>query len=149
NATQFENHNPSAVPISAFPEASNYYPDEQPLLQLRPSLQKPLQAERRRDMEEARRLDHAIVLDPSTAEHVARRLETMVTRYQDDEEFRPLIADAKKRLQSAVPAPTASGTETPPRKAPTKKPEKSAPKFPMWMIAAGAAAVLVVAAGIV
>ena len=145
HARQLQNENNVRAAAREVDEALRRYPDEPRLTQLRGNLSKALQDERRHDLEEARRIgrDADVVSDTRTAQENARRLETIVTRYQDDDEFQDAVAGVRKRLQSSASEATDSGP-APPRP-PTKRP-KGDSKFPMWAVGGGAVAVLALVA---
>ncbi len=111
HARQLQNENDLRSAMSEVDEALRQFPEEPRLTQLRGSLIKALQDERRHDLDEARRIgrDADSVNNPRTANEYARRLETMGTRYRDDDEFQELVAGARSRLQSAS---SAAGTGT-------------------------------------
>ncbi len=141
HARQLQNENNVRGAANEVDEALRRYPDEPRLTQLRGTLGKALQDERRHDLDEARRMgrDADSANDPRTAGEYARRLETIFTRYQDDDEFQDALAGARKRLQSSSEA---TGPGTPPPRPPSlKRPKKG---IPMWAI--GGAGGLVVLA---
>jgi eukaryotic-like serine/threonine-protein kinase len=88
------------------------YPHDVRLLQLRDALDKDLsqtqrRQDRRRDLEELRRLDregeNATV--PSASGNLTKRAQVLANKYQNDEEFLAVAREVQRRLASTAPHP--------------------------------------------
>ncbi|HUA83779.1 MAG TPA: protein kinase [Bryobacteraceae bacterium] len=151
HARQLQNENDLRGALKEVSEALNQFPDDSRLTQLHANLTRDWQDERRQHLSEARRIerDSEGVSDERAAQEYARRLETIVTRYQDDDEFQNLAAGARKRLQTKSSPTQSTGAGTPPPAPPAKKlPASGKPlsRPPAWVIGGGVAAILVVGA---
>jgi serine/threonine protein kinase len=107
-ARQLQNENDLPGALKEVEEALQRFPDEDRLDQLRMTLEKALREARRHDIDEARRIERDVesVNDPKTAQEYARRLDTIVTRYEDDAEVRSIATVARQRLESKSPGTT-------------------------------------------
>ncbi len=89
-------------------EALATYPREQRLLQAQNSLRRSTQELRRKDLEQARRLarqaDAVSALDQERRTQYADQLDRYMTVYGQDEEFRTVVHDARRRLETAATA---------------------------------------------
>ncbi len=100
-ARQLQNENDLNSALNEVDVLLRMYPDEERLIQLRGNLKMALGIARRHDLEEARRIERDVTTtqDLESLEKYSRRLETIVTRYQGDAEFEPLIDGVRKRLE--------------------------------------------------
>jgi eukaryotic-like serine/threonine-protein kinase len=84
------------------------YPNEQRLLQAQASMGRSSQELRRRDLEQAKRLVRAVdsspELDQEQRTQYAGQIDRYMTQYAGDEEFRNVVHDARRRLQTAAGA---------------------------------------------
>lgn len=80
------------------------YPNEQRLLQLQTSLRRGLDEVRQRDLEEVRRISRETesTLDPPSLRTYGERLEDILGRHADDQEFEASAASARQRLETTL-----------------------------------------------
>ncbi len=101
-ALQLQNAGDLRKALEVVEEGLKRHPNEGRFLQIRANLGKALSDERRRDLDEARRIEReaASGADQPAVRDYSRRLDTFATRYRDDQEFQTVLMSARTRLES-------------------------------------------------
>lgn len=114
-------------------EGLRQYPKEQRLVQFLTSLRKGLDEGRRRDLEEVRRISRVAEsgLDPRSLHTYSERLEDIIGRHADDEEFEAAAEPVRQRMVATVTIPDGPQADHPgPLSKPAESPVAQLKKMP-------------------